>query len=330
MEPWQTAPLPPPSFSKTYEIDYFKLDKDLWRSTARVKDPIYNVVVSYDVTFPDFVIRDSTARFLSYPHKHCQKAAAKVKELVGAQMLVQFPEIPRRAFLGPQGCDTLFNLINLSGRGLVFGALAHSAATGAITTAQFRNFYADGIVRCTAAASESVYRESFSPKDCVAVPYEGDADEQLEIGGEDEPVMWRRLNVDYFELSDSLWRARAHLTDYDHNFIVAFDVSTADLVVQDANVAFLRQPYLECDWVQERIMKRIVGACLATDFRSRLARDFIGTLDGCGNVFALMNSMFRGFLQHYLSRNTVKGRLTPEQDALCRAGLVQDCLASGA
>jgi hypothetical protein len=73
-------------------------------------------------------------------------------------------------------------------------------------------------------------------------------------------------------------------------------------------------------------MKKIVGACLATDFRERVANDFVGK-EGCSNVYNLFNSMHRGFLQFYLMRNTIMERITPAQAALCKEGLKQNCVA---
>jgi len=73
-------------------------------------------------------------------------------------------------------------------------------------------------------------------------------------------------------------------------------------------------------------MKKIVGSCLATDFRQRIGKDF-GGVEGCGVANTLLHGTPHGFMQFYLMRNTILGRIKPAQEALYREGLKQDCIA---
>jgi hypothetical protein len=217
--------------------------------------------------------------------------------------------------------------VNISGRAFVILYLAYQRGLGGITAEQYRKFFEETI-DCVAGLPERVDPDMPAPVHCVpalrepgAIP-EPSTREKID---ENEPVFERTINVDYFELSDNLWRARAHLMDNLHNIFVTLDVSTGDLVVRDANLAFLRQPWRECDRIQSR-MKKMIGVCLAADYRQRVRESFVG-MEGCGNAYSTLNTMHRGFLQFYLWRNTVLGRISPEQQALCREGLKQDCIA---
>lgn len=72
------------SFTKNFKVDFFKISAGLWRIKAHLKDPIYNVIVTLEMSVPDFIIRDSAVHFLNYPRQECMKAASKIKELIGA------------------------------------------------------------------------------------------------------------------------------------------------------------------------------------------------------------------------------------------------------
>ncbi len=317
-----------PSFTKNFKVDYFRIREDLWRAMAQVEDPIYNVIVSLDISVPAFVIRNAVVRFLNFPRKDCLKAAPKMKELIGSDVRGQFRDILRRELLGPKGCDTIFNLVNMSGRALIFAYLAEQVGLGTTSTEQYCTFFEKG-AGCVIDQKEGSFVIPFLPKDCVPVvkkPETGGQPVTLEMD-EHRPIHGRRITVDYFELSDNLWRARSHIVDYEHNIFLTLDIATADLVVRDASMTFLRQPFKDCNWMQPR-MKKIVGACLATDFRQRVAKDFIG-VEGCGNAYVLMNSMHRGFMEFYFWRNSVTERISAEQASLCKEGLKQDCIACG-
>lgn len=317
-----------PSFTKTFKVDYFRIRQDLWRAKAQVEDPIYNVIVSFDVSVPDFIIRDSSVRFLIHPHKGCLKAAPKIKKLIGSDVHGPFRDVLRREFLGPKGCDTIFNLVNMSGKALAHTYLAQQAALGLIKDEHYQKFYEKGI-GCVVDQAESPVGKPFTAKDCVPALHDPGLDSEPDTleTDENEPLRTRKFTVDYIELNDKLWRARSQIVDLEHNFSVTLDVSTADLVVEDASITFLRQPRRGCSLVEPR-MKKIVGACLAANFRARIGKDFAGA-EGCTVANCQLNSMHHGFMQFYLMRNTVMGRINPVQEALCREGLKQDCIACG-
>jgi hypothetical protein len=315
-----------PSFTRTFKVDYFKVRGDLWRAKAQVEDPIYNVITSIDVSVPDFIIRESSVRFLIYPNRGCLRAARKIKELIRADVRGPFRDTLRREFLGFQGCDIIFNLINMSGKALAHTYLAHESALGAIKDEQYEKFYEKGL-GCVVDQTESIKSRPFTAKECVCS--RSDSNTSLEAAtldtDEKEPLRTRRFSVDYFELDDALWRARSEIVDFEHNFFVTLDISTADLVVRDADITFLRQPRRGCSLMKPR-MKKIVGACLATDFRQRIVKQFVGA-EGCPVTNCLLNGVPHGFMQFYLMRNTIMGRINPAQEALCREGLKQDCIA---
>jgi len=299
-----------------------------------MEDPFCKAVVSLDISVPDFIICDGLARFLNSPRIECEGAAAKIKQLIGADMGGPFRDILHREFLGPKGCDTLFNMVNVSGRAIVFAYLAWRVRLGPIPVEQYQKIFKErtGCVADLAHPTDGPAKRyhSFTPKDWVPALHEpglGAESTAAESGDENEPIGGRRIILDYFELSDTLWRARAHVVDFEHSIFVTLDISTADLVVRDANITFLRQPYKGCNWMQSRI-KKIVGACLATDFKQRVRRDLLG-LEGCGNVYVLLNTLYHPFIQFYLSRNTIMGKMTPEQKVLSVEGLRQDCIACG-
>ncbi|MBI4321864.1 MAG: DUF2889 domain-containing protein [Chloroflexi bacterium] len=311
-----------PTSTKKFKIDFLKVSPNLWRLKPRVEDPIYRVVATIDVSVPDLVIRDTSVRFLNYPRRECEKAAPKIEELIGVDIRGRFPEVMNRACLGPQGCDTLFNLVNLSCRGLMYAYMAQQVGLGGISTQQYREFFASGIVNC------GVTTEPFAPKDCAPSGHEPGADAEtplVETCDETEPAFVRTVTVDYFELDDDLWRARPHIVDYEHNIFATVDVSAADLVVRNIDFTYLRQPYPHCSEMKSRAAS-IVGSCLVTDYRQRVV-DAYGGAEGCGPLTSILTSITRGFLQTYLWRRTATSRLSPQQKELCEAGLRQDCIA---
>jgi hypothetical protein len=325
-ESFAGGPLSYPSFTKTYKVDYYRVREDLWRARGQVEDPIYNVIATIDVSMPDFIIRDSSVRFLFYPHTGCLKAATKIKDLIGADVRGPFRDTLRREFLGPKGCDTIFNLVNMSGGALAYTYMIQQTALAAVKDEDYQKFY-EKVAGCIVDQAERPRSRPITATECVPAPNEpklGSDTARLETS-ENEPVRSRRFTLDYFELNDDLWRACSHVLDLEHNFFVTLDVSTQDLIVRDADISFLRQPRKGCSLMKSRI-KKIVGACLATDFRQRIGKDFAGA-EGCGVANCLLNGVPHGFMQFYLMRNSIVAKIKPAQEALCREGLKQDCIA---
>ena len=325
MEPPLNVPLPTANFTKRFEMDYYKINEGLWRAKSRVEDPIYKVIVTLDMSVPDFLVVDSSAQMFRYPHRGCEKAADKIKVLKGADLRGPFRDLLRREYQGPKGCETIFNLVNLSGRTFVMAYLGQQRAIGNITHEQFSSW--SGGMNCVAALDGG--HGHFSEEDVVPVvkPPEDVSKSTGPPCGESEPVFGRILVVEYFDLSEELWRARARVEDSGHHLIVSLDVSTADLTVQDTDVTFLRQPFTACGSLQHQI-KKMNAACLAVDFRQKAAQHFVG-MQGCGNIYVMLSAIYHGFLQFYLWRNTAMGRITPEQAALCKKGLQENCIACG-
>jgi hypothetical protein len=316
-----------PSFTRTFKVDYFRIAEHRWRAKSQLQDPVYNVVTTLDISVPDFIVQSPSVQFFNFPRKECLRASPKMKEFAGTNLRAEFRDVLRREFLGANGCDTIFNLLNLSARAFVFTYLAREVGPGGISIDQYRSFFPKG-AGCVIDQREGGFRKSFFPMYCVPVndqrenepkPVKLETSETIAVEG-------RRVRVDYFEASDTLWRAESRLTDFEHNIIVTLDISTEDLIVRDANVIFLRQPFKECNWMQQR-MQKIVGACFATDFREKVYTGFTGA-EGCGNIYVLLNSINRGFIEFFLWRNTVMGRLTPEHSCLCADGLRRDCIAA--
>ena len=52
-----TCPTGYPVFSRDFHVDYYEVEKDLWRIISHLQDHVHDIVVSLDISSPDMVVR---------------------------------------------------------------------------------------------------------------------------------------------------------------------------------------------------------------------------------------------------------------------------------
>jgi hypothetical protein len=106
----------------------------------------------------------------------------------------------------------------------------------------------------------------------------------------------RNFKVNYEQVSDSLWRTTAELTDEIHHIRTWLDISTPDLIVQDAGIEFIKMPFEECNLICEKA-KKLVGT-KAQKLGFKIFRLFLGS-SGCPNVYLLFGISGPAFYSIY-------------------------------
>ena len=127
----------------------------------------------------------------------------------------------------------------------------------------------------------------------------------------DYPVFSRNFQVEYYEKSEDLWHITSHLKDHQHDILVTLDISVPDMTIRDADVKFIRYPMEGCLKFVER-MEKIVGTNLFTDFREKLAKNFLGP-EGCPNVMNLIGIAAPALLFSYFPNLINRGKIKPEE-----------------
>jgi len=109
-----------PVFNRSFQVDYYEKNKDLWHVTSHLKDHVHDILVTLDISSPEMVIRDANVKFIRYPLEGCLKMVDRMKEIVGANLFTNFREKLTSNFAGAAGCYNVMNLISVAAPALVF------------------------------------------------------------------------------------------------------------------------------------------------------------------------------------------------------------------
>jgi hypothetical protein len=142
----------------------------------------------------------------------------------------------------------------------------------------------------------------------------------------DYPIFTRNFQVDYFKKDEGLWHITSHLKDHIHDILVTVDVSVPLMVIQEAEVKFIRYPREGCIRMVDR-MHKIVGANLFTDFREKLIKNFAGS-EGCYNIMNLLSVAAPGLIWYYFPYLVTQGKMKPQDwQEIIQTKLAENCIA---
>jgi hypothetical protein len=116
--------------------------------------------------------------------------------------------------------------------------------------------------------------------------------------------------VDYYEKGENLWHIVTHLKDHIHDIVVTLGISTPDMIIQDADIKFIRYPREGCIKFIEKF-KVLEGANLITDLRQKLTQ-LMGP-EGCPNAMNLVSMAAPAFPFFYFPSLISKGRMEEEE-----------------
>lgn len=140
------------------------------------------------------------------------------------------------------------------------------------------------------------------------------------------PLYQRSFQVNYFEKDEKTWIIESHLTDTEHDIMVTLDVSVPEMVIEDAQIKFIRHPLEECLMIEEKTAQ-LKGVNILKDYRSKILPLFMGP-EGCPNIMTLLGVSTPGFPYFYYPHQVRIGQMEPEEWwSMVRTQFADDCLA---
>lgn len=107
-----------PKYSRRFEVDYFEIDKNLYRVISHLKDHIHDIIAIIDVSVPDMVIKDAKVEFIRYPLERCNEICEQMKKIVGKNLYSDFKDTILKEFYGSKGCPNVGSLLIISATAL--------------------------------------------------------------------------------------------------------------------------------------------------------------------------------------------------------------------
>lgn len=103
-----------PKYSRRFQVDYFEIDKNLYRVTSHLQDHLHDIIATVDVSVPDMLIKDAKVEFLRYPLERCKEICGQMKKIVGQNLYSDFKDTLLKEFYGSKGCPNVASLLIIS------------------------------------------------------------------------------------------------------------------------------------------------------------------------------------------------------------------------
>jgi hypothetical protein len=126
-----------------------------------------------------------------------------------------------------------------------------------------------------------------------------------------ESVCQRSFIVNYFEKDENTWIIESHLSDTVHDIKLTLEVQVPEMIIQDAEIKFLRQPLNECLAIEQKAQS-LIGANIQTEYRSKILPLFMGP-EGCPNIMTLLGASTPGIPYFYYPYQIKVGRMNPDE-----------------
>ncbi len=127
-------------YSRNFEVNYYEVEDNIWRATSHLMDYQHDIQVIVDVSVPDMIILDARIELLRYPIKDCIFIKDKIKELIGVNIISEFPSKCNELFCGEMGCGNVRMLLGISVPGVIYFYFPHQIKIGNMTENQWWDF----------------------------------------------------------------------------------------------------------------------------------------------------------------------------------------------
>lgn len=130
-------------YSRNYEVNYYEVEKNIWKAVSHIKDNQHNIVVTVNISVPDMIILDADVNFIKAPIKHCNLIKEKMKKLIGINIFSEFEVKANELFFGEMGCPNIRMLLGISVPAIIYSYFPHQIKTGNMTKNEWWNLCKD-------------------------------------------------------------------------------------------------------------------------------------------------------------------------------------------
>lgn len=127
-------------YSRRFDVDFYEKDEKTWSVVSRLVDDAHDIKTEVEVSVPDLVIRDAKIEFTRYPMDVCPRIEAKVKKIIGLELMKNYNRNSLFIFLGSKGCGNVMSILGTGLQAFVYTYFPHLVRVGKMSSAEWEDF----------------------------------------------------------------------------------------------------------------------------------------------------------------------------------------------